>query len=514
MDGEAASERSRLLLTIGIMSLLSAGVHLLVNAFGGYGWFRDELYYIACSKHLAAGYVDQPSFSIVIMAVTRLLFGESVFAIRLIPAILSGLTVAILGLLVVRMGGHHLAVVLASVAFIASPQLSAFFSFYSMNSFDILFWLLATHVLVGLAVRPTLSGWMLLGLVLGLGLANKTSALWLCAGIACAVLFTPLRRELRGRGPYAAAAMALLFFAPFVLWNLANGWPHLEFMRNAVSTKYSELTRLRFLTDQFSSMNRFTFLISLPGLWWCLFHRTGRRFRVVGIVFLIALAILLANPHTKSEYIAAAYPMLFAAGGVALSLPRWRWRWLVVAPVVLLILAEGVVSAPFAMPILPVASFVRYSRALGVAPGTAENKQLAELPQSYADMHGWEELARNVSKAYLTIPERERATTVVLAGNYGEAGALEYYARHYPLPRVICTHNAYWFWGKGQGPITTFIRLGGTREDYVDNYAEIVPAGVHTARYCMPYENNLNIFIVRQRRVPIDTMWGEYKHFE
>jgi hypothetical protein len=108
---------------------------------------------------------------------------------------------------------------------------------------------------------------------------------------------------------------------------------------------------------------------------------------------------------------------------------------------------------------LPVETFVRYARALGIAPSTAEAKKLAELPQFYADMHGWEELARNVSAAYLSIPEAERPTTVAFVGNYGEAGALES-SRRTPCPGSSPGTTPR-FWGIGDTPITTFLRLGG-----------------------------------------------------
>jgi hypothetical protein len=136
------------------------------------------------------------------------------------------------------------------------------------------------------------------------------------------------------------------------------------------------------------------------------------------------------------------------------------------------------------------------------------------LPQFFADMHGWEELARDVSAAYLTIPDAERETTVAFVTNYGEAGALELFAGRYALPRVICNHNSYWFWGVGPTPITTFIRLGGTREEYLESYADVTQAGVHRAQYAMPYENDLGIFIARGRRVPIEEAWSGYRHFD
>ncbi len=500
--------------TIAILALLSLGVHLAANAFGGYGYFRDELYYIACSKHLAAGYVDQPPLSILVLAVARLVLGESVFAIRVVPAIASALSVITLCLLVRRMGGERIAMVLAALSFLAAPLLLAAHTYYSMNSLDVLFWLLAAYAMLRVVDDPRLGAWLWMGAILGLGLLNKTSVLWLSAGVAMAIVLTDLRRQLRAPGPYLAGLLALLIFSPFVLWNLQNGAPHLEFMHNATTEKYSSLTRLGFLLDQLPAMNPATFLVALPGLWWCLFDGEGRRYRVLGIIFVTVLAVLLANPHTKAEYMGAAYPPLFACGAVAIARGTSRLRRVAAALIAALLVLSGAALAPFAMPILPVQDYIRYARALGVAPGTSEHKKLSELPQFFADMNGWEELARDVSAAYRTIPEDERKTTVALVGNYGEAGALELYASRYPLPRVICPHNSYWFWGVGKTPITTFLRLGGKRDDYMEKYGDAQFAGVHYAPYAMPYEDSLNIFIARGRRVPIEKDWPKVKHFE
>ena len=191
-----------------------------------------------------------------------------------------------------------------------------------------------------------------------------------------------------------------------------------------------------------------------------------------------------------------------------------RWGRAIPVAAGVLLTAWGLLVAPFALPLLPMETYTRYAKALGVAPSTAEAKNLAELPQFYADMHGWEELARDVSAAYLSIPEAERPTTVAFVGNYGEAGALELFAKRYPLPRPISGHNSYWFWGVGGTPITTFIRLGGTPDRYRETYGDVTQVAVHTCRYCMPYENNLGIFVTRQRRVPIEQAWGDAKHFE
>ena len=500
--------------TVIALALLSLAVHVAVNALGGYGYFRDELYYIACSKHLAAGYVDQPPLSIFVLAAARVVLGDSVFAIRLVPAVVSALSVTALCLLIRRMDGRRTAMILGSLCFLASPQILGFHAYYSMNSIDILLWLLAAHAMLRIVESPDLRTWLWLGGVLGLGLLNKTSVLWLGAGVAAAIILTGLRGQLRHPGPYAAALLALMIFSPFLIWNVEHGFPHLEFMRNATAGKYSSLTRLRFIGDQFLAMNPIVFLVAAPGLWWCLFNREGSRYRVLGISFLTVFAVLLGNPHTKAEYIAAAYPPLFACGAVAIERLALKRRRIAAPAIGGLLVVTGIALAPLAMPVLPVDAYVRYSKALGMAPSTPENKELSELPQFFADMHGWDEMARDVSAAYLTIPEKERKTTVAFVTNYGEAGALELYAARYPLPRVVCNHNSYWFWGNGATPITTFIRLGGSREDYLESYAEVTSAGIHRSRYAMPYENDLGVFIVRGRRVPIEKAWPEVKHFE
>jgi hypothetical protein len=495
------------------MGLLACGIHLLVNALGGYGYFRDELYYLACSRHLAAGYVDQPPFSIFLLALARTILGDSVFAIRLIPAIVSGLSVTVLCLLVRRMNGGPTAMAIASLAFICSGQILGFHTYYSMNSLDILLWLVTAYVLVLLAERPTTGRWGLLGLVLGIALLNKTSALWLGAGVGAGLLLTRFRGHLKTRGPYLAAGTALILFSPYVIWNVAHGYPHLEFMKNAAAGKYSELTRSRFLVDQLVNMNPPTVFVALLGLCWYLFSDEGRGYRFLAVVFVTVFGILFINPHSKSEYISAAYTLLLAGGGVMVERLGRRWGRGVPLAIGSVLVVSGVVVAPLAMPVLPVETYIRYAHMMGVAPSTPEKLQLAELPQFFADMQGWEELAQDVSKAYLSIPAEERTTTVALVGNYGEAGALEQYARKYPLPRVICAHNSYWFWGVGDAHITTFIRLGGKQDDYSQNYGDVTLAGVHTCRDCMPYENNLNIFLARQRRRPIEEVWDEAHTF-
>jgi 4-amino-4-deoxy-L-arabinose transferase-like glycosyltransferase len=497
-----------------VFALAALIFHLLVNAFGGYGIFRDEFYYIACSKRLAAGYIDQPPLAMFLMAAGRAVFGESQLGIRVLPAIAHALTVLFGGLIARRLGGRRTAITLAGLGVLLAPIIFGHTNIFQMNAFAELLWALAAYLLVLIADESRSGLWVLLGIVMGLGLLNKIDFLWFGVGLAAGLLLTDLRKHLATIWPYAAATIALVLFSPYVVWNATHGWAHLEFIRNASAGKYSGLTRLSFLADQPILTNPVNVLIWVPGLLFLLFGRDGRRYRVLGIIYLAALAVLLANPHSKSEYLGPAYTMLFAAGGVAVE--RWASRgrrgWAAPALASLSVLTSLVIL-PFAAPILPVETFIKYQAALGIKPSTPERQRLAELPQFFADMFGWEGLAKDVSAAYMALPEEDRASAVVYARNYGEAASLEYFSSKYPLPRVVSTHNNYWIWGYPKEGVRTIIVLRADAEELKRHADEVTLAAVHRCRYCMPYENDMPIFVLRGLRFTLADLWKRDKNF-
>jgi hypothetical protein len=424
------------------------------------------------------------------------------------------LAVLFAGLIARRLGGRRTAVILTGLAVFLAPIIIGHTGIFQMNAFAHLFWALAAYLVVLIVDRSRPGLWVYLGVVMGLGLLNKIDFLWFGLGLTAGLLLTDLRKHLATHWPYAAGVIALAVFSPFIIWNATHGWAHLDFIRNASAGKYSGLTRLDFLVGQAILLNPVNMLLWVPGLLFLLFGREGRRYRVLGIIYLAAFAVLLANPHSKSEYLGPAYIMLFAAGGVAVE--RWASRgrrgW-AVAGLALVSVLTSLMILPFAVPVLPVETFIKYQTALGVKPSTSEDLRLSELPQFFADMFGWEQLAKDVSAVYLALPESERASIVVYARNYGEAGALEYYAPKYPLPRVISTHNSYWFWGYPKVEPQTLIVLRGREEDHREICDEVVLAAVHTCRYCMPYENDMPIFICRRLRVPLAEVWKRDRNF-
>ncbi len=471
------------------------------------------MYYIACSARPAAGYVDHPPLSILILSLSRYLFSDSLFALRSIPAVMSALTVYITCLMVKETGGKTFATILASLAVILSPVYLAMNSYYSMNSLDIFLWALAFYIVILIINKDKTVHWIILGLVIGLGLLNKTGFLWFGAGLFAGLLISDRRKALLTFKPYLSALIALLIFLPYVIWNFQNDFAHIEFIRNAVLTKYSGIDYSDFIKGQLLNQGPFSVFIWITGLYFFLFYETGLKYRIVAVIYISVFLILLINSHSKAEYLSPAYTVLFAGGSVFIerkTIVRSRWiRYAIVIPLCL----SGILIAPLAAPVLPVETFISYSNSLGIKQSSSENKELSELPQFFADMHGWEEMASDVSKVYMSLPRDERLRTIIYGQNYGEASAMEFFKNKYPIPRTISAHNSFWLWGYGNIEDPVMIIIGGKREEYLELFEEVNEGLVHTSDYSMPYENNLTVFIAKKIKIPVNELWLKIKNY-
>ena len=475
-------------------------------------YFRDEFYYLACSHRMAWGYVDQPPLSIAILWLVRHTAGDSLIVLRTTAALVAAGTIWLTGRIAGKLGAASFGQALAMAAAAIAPELLGLGSFYSMNVFDIFFWTLATSILVDILDRPSTARWLVLGLVLGLGLLNKISVLWLGGGIAIGLVLTNQRRLLLTPGPWIAGLAAALIFAPHIAWQVMHGWPTLEFIRNASAEKMQTGTPLQFVAAQVMNMHPLTLPVWVAGLLYLLFSAHAARYRVLGIAFLTVAAILMLNSTSRSGYLAAGYPVLFAAGGTRLekAILKAAWRVAVLA----VIMAGGAATAPLAVPLLPVDTYVRYSRALGVAPDTEEKKELARLPQFFADRQGWDRLVAQVAAVYDRLTPDERARATVLTGNYGEAGAIEHLGRGRGLT-AISGHNNYWLWGPSGHTGDVLIVLSRSRERQEQRFTSVEVAGEIDCGDCMPYENHLSIFIGRgMRPPPLTERWTSFKHYD
>jgi len=506
-------DRRRLLSGVLAVPLLLAAAKLALHALAAtqYGYFRDELYYIACSKRLAWGYVDQPPLSIALLALNRALVGDSLLALRWLPAMAGAGTVLITGLLVRALGGGRFAQVLACLCAVLVPIWLVVDHSFSMNAFDTFFWSLAALLLLRALDEGRLGPWIWLGVVLGLGLLNKTSILWFGGGASLGILLTSHRRVLLTRGPWLAAALAGLLFLPHVVWQVQNGWPTLEFMRNATQNKMVRTGFVSFWTQQITLMSPALFPVWLVGLG-CLL--ASRRARVLGIVFVSVAGLLVASGSSRPNYLAVAYAPLFAAGAAAIERAaadrRRGWLRPVAMAVVLLI---GLPLVPVGLPLLPVERYVAYSALIGIRPRPQERTQEGPLPQVFADMFGWEDLTRRVARVYHSLPPAEREKCGILADNYGQAGAIDFFGPRYGLPPAISMHNNYWLWGPRGHTGDVLIIVGGRRDDPHSDFREVVLADTTNCEYCMPYENGAPIFLCRGLNQPLARRWMEIRRF-
>lgn len=477
-----------------------------------YGLFRDEFYYLACADHLDWGYVDHPPLSIAVLAGVRALLGDSLFAVRLVPALLGAGLIVIAARIAGELGGGRFAQALTALCVLVAPQFLGQGSYYSMNSFDLVFWALAALLVARIARTGDARLWLPLGVVLGLALLNKIGVLVFGAGLAVGLVVTPLRRHLRRPHPWLAAAIATALAAPYVLWQVRHEWPTLEFMRNAAEHKIATLTPWRYFTAQLPEIHPLNALVWLVGLGWLLASHAGRRWRALGVIYVVAFVVF-ALQHSKPYYLGPAYPMLLAAGAVALE--GWtsaRATWLRPAFAGALGVT-GALIAPLVLPVLPVETLVAYQRALGQAPATQENQSLGALSQFFADRFGWHELTAAVVSVYEALPPEERAGVRIVTRNYGEAGALRYYGRAHGLPRAVSQHNNFYLWGPGPGDARVFIVVGQSAESLRDSFASVQAAARVEAPYAMPYETRHPIHVCRGLKRPLMEAWQRGRHY-
>jgi Dolichyl-phosphate-mannose-protein mannosyltransferase len=485
-----------------------------------YGYFRDALYYLACSEHLDWGYVDQPPLIAVIAWVARRTLGTSLRALLVWPA-LAGcarilLTAAFARELGVRRFGTALAAMLAgtpAVWYVIDHQ-------FAMNALEPVFWTGCAFALLRMINTGNPRWWLAFGAMAGLGLENKYSIAVFAFALLAGVLLTPQRKLLFTLWLLAGGGVALLIFLPNLLWNIQHHWPFLELMRNIrASGRDVVLPPLAFLGQQVLLMTPFSLPFWLAGLRFYFVAREAKAYRAFGWAFVITIGFFLLA-HGKNYYSAPAYPIVLAAGGVACELFLRKQRFesravlrqsLEVACVLWLIL--GIVPLmPVTLPLLPVDTYLRYQEHLPFEVPRSERGHMgAALPQHYADEFGWAEMVAAVARVYHSLPEEQRRKTAILTDNYGEAGAIDFFGAQYGLPKAICPHQNYFVWGPREYTGEIMILVGSARIDEAREFFDSVePVAELDNPYAIPSENR-PILLGRGLKASLKQLWPQLK---
>jgi Dolichyl-phosphate-mannose-protein mannosyltransferase len=506
-EGSLADRAPRL--AIGALIALCT-CKLLLHLFTSirhYGYFRDELYYLDLARHLDWGYVDCAPL-VAVYAKVALLMGGSLPALRIIPALAGTALVAITILLARELGGNRYAQFLAGLCILLCPAVLVMSGLMTMNVFESLFWTACILVLARIVRTGDSRLWLWFGVLAGLGLENKHSTLFFGFAVMVAVLLTHHRHEFAKPWIWIAGAIALALFLPNIIWQVRHHFPTLEDLENVKREgKNVVLGPSAFVKEQIIDMHPILLLVWFPGLIWLL---RGRRWRVLGLIFVVFFVTMEAA-HAKNYYVFPIYPMLFAAGAVALE--QWlqnRAAWSRAAMLAVLALAT-VPAIPMFTWMLPPERLLAFQNAIGFKPAKQEVHHESLLMQPIADQFGWPEMVREVAAIFNSLTPAERAETGIWAGNYGEAGAINQFGPQYGLPRAWSRHQNHWYWGPPPQVYKNLIVIEWSLEDVQDSCTSY-RTFEHYERFGMGEENG-PIYLCRGVKFDIQKIWWHSHHW-
>lgn len=518
---EKLSSTNAILIYLSLFKLI-----LLLLFAGNYGIFRDEYYYIESSKHLAFGYVDFQPLSAIILAISRFIFGESILGVRIFAFIAGSAIVFLTGLITREFGGSKFAQILSAFLVIFSGVVLGATSYFSMNSFDILLSTLMFYYLIKLINTGNPKLWVMIGLLFGLGLENKLTFLFLGFGLLVGLILTKFRKQFKVKELWYGAVLALIIFLPNIIWQIANHYPTLDFMRNAAMYKNRPMGLIEFFVQSLLELNPGYVIFVLTAIYFLFFSKEENenpplrgKYNLLGWIF-VAVFFVFAFNNGKPYYMGVLYPMLLAAGvtGADKLIDMFFRKSIRIRRRVKVILAVIVfpfclIGVPFSIPLLSVDSFIQYSEFLGIKLSNEERAELGLLPQFYADRFGWEDMVKQVADVYNQLSVEEKKHTLIFGQNYGEASAVNYYRKKYGLPEAISSHNNYWIWGYPKNfKVETMIVIGSNLKDNSEYFEDVKLAAHHFSKYGMPFEN-VDIFICRHPKKPLSEVWDKLKFY-
>jgi 4-amino-4-deoxy-L-arabinose transferase-like glycosyltransferase len=490
-----------------LLSLALCGIliHILLN--GQYGFHRDELDVIMNARQLDWGYVAYPPFTPFLARISLELFGDSLRGMRIFPAIAQGIAMILTGLMARDMGGKRNAQIMSAFAVFIAPISLMGGTVIMYFAFDYLWWVVVAFFMVRLLATDDARYWLGIGAGIGFGMMTKFTMVFWVIGLVVAVLLTPARKYLLSKWLYLGAALALLIYLPNLIWQIQHDFISLNFLSSIHARDILWGRADDFLIEQlYATTNPFSLPLWTVGLSLCLFAASMKPFRTLGWMFIVTFLIFLIN-RGRAYYVAPAYVMLLAAGCVgfenwlgtrAEKTRRLRfgllWGAQVIGSLIAIVLMKPI--APINSPLWEVTSGIN---------------------EDVVEMVGWPDLTAQVAEIYRSIPEKEKPRTAILAGNYGEAGALDLYGAEYGLPRIISGSNSLWYRGYGEPEPETLIVVGFESSHAANFFNSCEYHGRVKNRYGVKNEEttyHTSLFVCREPRQPWNSMWQDMKWFQ
>jgi 4-amino-4-deoxy-L-arabinose transferase-like glycosyltransferase len=500
------------------LAALAFALHMIVLAVTPYGLQRDAFLYFAMGHHLRLWRMDFPPLIAILGNVQTAIFGHTLAAARVFPA-LEGSAILVGGALAAReFGGGRFAQGLAAL-----PMLCAGIFLRPANLFqpvvlDQLWWTLALLSLAR-AARAQVEGdaragrhaWLSFGVVMGLGLLTKFSILFIGCAVLCALLLTPMRRALATPWPWVAAAIACALGSPSIVGQVALGFPVVDQMRTLAGSQLVHVSYGSFVLAQPLMTGVTGWLVSLAGAAALVAWQPLRPYRVVGVACIVVFMLLMLL-HGKAYYTGPIYPTLLAAGAVWLdnarlarlpAMPR-VFRWGLVAGII----GEGALGLPITLPILPPGRTAVYIARLGLEAANATNWGGTDLiPQDFADQLGWRHQEATVARIYRSLSPADQSQAVIGADNYGEAGAIEFFGVRDQLPPVVCGCGSYWYFGPGARPGNVLIDIGTDSLGLATVWRDVRRAARIRSPWSVVEERDVPVWVARKPRVTLQEAW-------
>jgi hypothetical protein len=470
-------------------------IHLATN--GVYGFQRDEMYYVLSGQHPALGYVDYPPVTPMLAWLNTTVFGVSPWTLRLFPALAGAVVVFLAGMYAREMGASRGVASFASLVTLLCPLLLGANWLFQTVTFDQLTWSIALYLLLRTLRTGDARLFLALGVDIGVGLETKLTIIGLCAGVVVAILLSrDLRPLLRTRYPWLGLAIAIVLFAPNILWQIVNAFPSVTYVRNHSADISTSGGIPTFAADFLLFIGPLTVPLWIAGL---VFLFRSHSFRPMAVVTVVA--ILLFLPEGKSYYPAPTIPLVLAAGCVAVGgIASERRRHTLTTLVVVGSFVQIVALLPVVLPVVPTSSLHTF--------------HLDKLRQDFADTVGWPQLAEQVATVYNALPASQRATTAILANNYGEAGAIDIYGRTEDLPQAISGQLSLWYWKPTNLNATTVVTVGFNPGDIAFFCGSIRHAGAVVMPYSIAnQEAGTPILVCTNLRESINAAWPSLRNF-
>jgi hypothetical protein len=480
----------------------------------GYGFFFDELYTNALSRHLAFGYVDLPPLVPALVALSRLLFGGSLFASHIVPALAGSFTLVFACMIAKELGGQAFAVALTALVFIIVPGWLMADSVFCYDSIDQLCLAAFLYCVVRFLRTGQKGLWIMLGLVAGVACMTKATVLFLGPGFLAALLASKYRKDLVTPWPWLALTLFLALVSPYIIWQITNHWPTPEFWKEYESSRVYHASLLQYVTNVGIYVSPLLYPFWLIGL-----YRIFRRFNGVSYAFLGLLLLgtlaLLFQLHATARMIIELFIPLAAAGAVYVEeLTReLRWKNWVRAAVMVYLLVIGAVNISFSLPVIPwdnLAASIRPFRSLYEPLREFKNSR-NDPPIFLSGRVGWDDLVRDVADVYGALPPKDQAVAGVYVASYAAAGAIDQFGPRYGLPHAVSGALTYYHWGPGYSWDVMIIVTDRTNNMAVF-FEKCDQKAVSKREYVG--SNRFYIFVCRNPKVPPETIWSSVRSFQ